>query len=287
MKIDTLIPDIKEILAKGIPKDQIDPEKARLFGENLTKTVVDSLTDRDRPATLRMSNIGKPSRQLWYEINMPEKKEKLLPETYMKFLIGHLIEELALFLADLAGHSVEGRQSEQVVEGVKGHRDVVLDGMTADVKSASKFGFQKFEEHKLLEDDPFGYMDQMDGYVEAGQTDPVVTDKENGAFLAIAKESGKMTLDVYPRRTNPDIKAVYNYKKKIVELPEPPERCFEPVPFGKSGNMKLGTTCSYCSFKQECHPGLRTFIYSSGPVFLTEVTREPDVPEILHAELEE
>jgi hypothetical protein len=54
-----------------------------------------------------------------------------------------------------------------------------------------------------------------------------------------------------------------------------PARTFEPIPEGKSGNMKLGLNCSYCGYKTHCHPGLRTFAYARGPVFLTDVIREP------------
>ena len=56
-----------------------------------------------------------------------------------------------------------------------------------------------------------------------------------------------------------------------------PNRAFSDVPDGKSGNMKLGTQCSYCEFKKVCWPDLKTYIYSSGPRYLTKVVREPKV----------
>jgi hypothetical protein len=78
--------------------------------------------------------------------------------------------------------------------------------------------------------------------------------------------------------------------KRIAQMKEEvakpaPTRCFEGIPDGKSGNMKLGVNCSYCAFKAPCWAdandgeGLRLFIYSTGPRWLTEVEREPDVPE--------
>ena len=59
----------------------------------------------------------------------------------------------------------------------------------------------------------------------------------------------------------------------------PPSRGFKPEADGKSGNMKLGVNCSYCDFKEKCHPGLRTFMYYKGTVFLTKVERVPDVKD--------
>jgi hypothetical protein len=43
----------------------------------------------------------------------------------------------------------------------------VIDGVTVDVKSASKYGFEKFLKHNLREDDPFGYISQLSSYVYA------------------------------------------------------------------------------------------------------------------------
>ncbi len=70
------------------------------------------------------------------------------------------------------------------------------------------------------------------------------------------------------------------HKKAIVELPEPPNRGFMAEPDGKSGNMQLCMECRYCEYKHTCWPGLRTFLYSGGPRFLTKVVKEPDVPEV-------
>jgi hypothetical protein len=68
--------------------------------------------------------------------------------------------------------------------------------------------------------------------------------------------------------------------KNIVKLSKPPKRCYEPVPDGKSGNMKLPVGCSYCAYKYECWDGLRTFIYANGPRYLVEVENLPNVIEV-------
>ena len=68
--------------------------------------------------------------------------------------------------------------------------------------------------------------------------------------------------------------------KKVVKQKAPPEVCYEAVPEGKSGNMKLAVGCSYCAYKKTCWPNLRAFLYSTGPRYLTEVKNEPKVQEI-------
>jgi len=117
-----------------------------------------------------MSSIGQPcERKLWYSINEPMEAEGLSGETRFKFLYGHILEELLLFLAGVAGHDVVGRQDTQEIEGVEGHRDAVIDGVVVDAKSASTYSYKKFEEGKLTENDPFGYVDQLQSYLYAGQ----------------------------------------------------------------------------------------------------------------------
>ena len=65
----------------------------------------------------------------------------------------------------------------------------------------------------------------------------------------------------------------------------PPERCYPDEPEGKSGNRKLGISCSYCPFKHTCWAdsnggrGLRTFAYSTGVKFMTHINKEPRVEE--------
>lgn len=246
----------------------------------IANAVVLNLSERQNKATLRMSNIGTPcNRKLWYTVNEPDEKEELSGEVRMKFLFGHILEEVLLFLAELSGHRVEGRQDEQDILGIKGHRDAVIDGVLVDVKSASTYSFKKFEEGKLADDDAFGYIDQIQSYLHCAQDDPIVTDKDRCAFFVVDKTLGNMCLDIHKRSSFPREKVV-EYKKEMVARPEPPARGFDPIPEGKSGNMKLGVQCSYCDFKNRCYPELRTFLYANRPVFLTTVKREPNVPEL-------
>jgi hypothetical protein len=98
---------------------------------------------------LRLSAIGKPDRQLWYDVNTETTEEKLPPSTRIKFLYGYILEELLLLCASIAGHTVEDQQKEVTVEGVLGHQDAVIDGVLVDCKSASGFSFKKFESNSM------------------------------------------------------------------------------------------------------------------------------------------
>ena len=112
-------------------------------------------------STLRMSNIGKPSRQLWYDLNAEQVPQQLASSTLIKFLYGHLLEELVLFFVKIAGHEVTSEQKTVEVEGIKGHMDCVIDGEVVDIKTTSGFAFKKFKEGTLTNDDPFGYISQL------------------------------------------------------------------------------------------------------------------------------
>jgi hypothetical protein len=225
---------------------------------------------------LRFSSMGRKDRQIWYMAQADKEPEAIQGKTYFKFLYGDVIELLILFLAREAGHSVERTQEEIEVDGVKGHIDAIIDGVVVDVKSASPYGYQKFKKNEVLNDDPFGYVQQLAGY------SAVLNPGEAAAWVAFDKVDG----DICVANLSASIIADFDPAERITHLKEvvaseiPPERCYPDEEDGKSGNRKLGTGCSYCAFKQECWPGLRTFLYSGKPRFLTKVVRVPDVLEV-------
>ena len=281
-KIDTLTQDIYSLFSNDggckIPKDKMDKAIEQCVS-NIKQQLLDAVTGNNiQPKKLRMSNVGYPDRQLWYQFQDIEE-EPLKDSDYIKFLYGHIIEELVLCFAELAGHKVTDRQKETKLEGVKGHIDGRIDGVLVDVKSASPMGFRKFQEGTLSNDDPFGYMDQLSSYATAEE------DSE-AAFLVMNKLSGQLCLmplhELEITNTGERIK----YLKGVVKSKTPPPKCYDDVPDGKSGNYKLGVNCFYCSYKKTCWAdannghGLRVFEYKKGKVYLTRVSRVPDVPEI-------
>ena len=257
---------------------ECNEENLNAFADNLKQLLRERLAKHERPASsLRFSALGKPDRQAWFDAHPdPAKEEPLTPKTYLKFMYGDVIEQLLLFLAKEAGHSVEQEQAEVSVDGVKGHIDAIIDGVVVDVKSASPYGYKKFKDGEVVANDPFGYVAQLSGYSN------VLTPGQDAAWLAQDKVSGDICIS---RLSVPVIKAHppaerIEQLKKVVSLEEPPSYCHELVPDGKSGNLKLDTPCSYCRHKFRCRDGIRTFLYSTGPRFLAKVVREPDVPEV-------
>lgn len=230
---------------------------------------------------LSFSSIGSPcQRKLWYKINTPTEAEPISPSNLLKFFYGDMIEELVLSLAEVAGHSVEGKQTRMYINGLAGHRDAVIDGMTVDVKSASSNAFKKFKEGNLREDDPFGYISQLSSYVYAAKDDPLVTNKTHGAFLVVDKQHGDICLDVYDFSEELERKEKEVENIKVMVTKEIPERPFQPVPQSKtSPNTKLPSSCVFCDFKKQCWPESRRFIYAGRDEYLVDVVKEPNVPE--------
>jgi hypothetical protein len=265
-------------------EESVDVEaEIELFGENM-KALMRTEFGRKRTTdrrTLRLSNIGRDDRVLWNVVNGTEKEE-IKPATYIKFMYGHLIEEMLLFMTRMAGHEVSDEQRVCEVEGIKGHMDCKIDGLVVDVKSASSFGFKKFKDGTLAMDDAFGYVDQIKAYAHAcGATEFgwLAMDKANG-HLAVLKYDLEDTQAPIHEHIKGDIRERIKHVKEMVKGDEPTELCTETVPDGKSGNKKLGIKCSYCQYKKHCYPELRAFAYSYGPKFLSEVVNEPRVQEI-------
>jgi hypothetical protein len=264
----------------GVDVDKIIDD----FGENVKMILKNNITEHEFDRRkLRMSNIGKKDRQLWYSYN-GYKGEELMPHTRIKFLYGHLIEEMVLALAKLSGHQVTDTQKRAEVGGIKGSMDCKIDGIVTDVKSASPYGFKKFKDGSLINDEPFGYVDQIKGYAHSeGETEMgwLVMDKTNGHLTYLKYDMADESQWYWTKLNFFSIVERIKAIKNIVKLSKPPKRCYEPIPDGKSGNMKLGVGCSYCSYKHECWgKDLRTFIYANGPRFLVETVNVPNVIEV-------
>ncbi len=273
MTIDTLISDVQQLLKR---KDGwFNEDLSKSFAADVSQRLSESFNSKDKPATLRLSQMGpKCPRALWHSIHTPELAEPLPPWAEMKFAFGHIIESWAITLAKAAGHKVEGEQDELYVDGIKGHRDCVIDGCVVDVKSCSSRAFTKFKDKSLGQNDSFGYLDQLDGYLVASAEDPLVTNKSTGYLWAIDKQLGHMCL--YEHESRPEhIRSRIKDYKTVVALRETPKCTCRTEPDGESGNVKLGVPASYSDFKYTCFPSLRTFLYSGGPRYLTHVERRP------------
>ena len=282
--LENVVPDIYNLL-ENLSAGEPLPLSEEALDETLAsmkEAIMHWATPRKRDTdfTVRMSNVGKPNRQMWFEKRDTDTGGDVDAPTQIKFLYGHLLEDIVLMLVRMAGHNVTDEQKEVTVNGIVGHMDCKINGQVVDVKSASKFAFNKFKNGTLAADDPFGYLGQIAGYEKAEGTD-------EGGFLVINKESGELCMYIPDDLDKPNIDTKINTLLDDLKLDKPPELCYNPIPDGKKGNMKLPKGCSWCKYKHECHKdandgqGLRTFKYSTGYTYFTEVKSEPKVDEIL------
>ncbi len=280
-KLETLVDDIYGLFKGG---HVVNEESLRVCLDNIGDNIKRSLLEANKrePRKLRMSSIGTKDRKLWFLHNLPPEQQEVIDgPTNIKFLYGHILEELLLFLVKESGHEVTGQQDTLAIGGVEGHRDCKIDGVTVDVKSASKWSFQKFEKGTLFGDDPFGYIAQISAYIQADGG-------EKGAFLAINKESGEIVVLMVEQIDTINAEQRIEDVKRVVDLPAPPEdKCYEPKPYGTSGNLVLDNNCGYCPFKDLCWKdanngkGLRKFRYANKIEDFVHIEKEPKVEEVL------
>ena len=108
--LDTLIQDIYSNLeglssgeALNISEEELDLTLARMKESILAWS---KPRQADNSFRLRMSNIGRPLRQLWYESKSPSGSHAISGSTQIKFLYGHILEEIVLMLVRMTGHEV-------------------------------------------------------------------------------------------------------------------------------------------------------------------------------------
>ena len=110
---ETLVNDIYNLMINRTPPEDVNvDEEIERFGEAvkvLMKKEFSEVRSRDNQRRLRLSSIGRTDKYLWNAFHKTAA-EKILPHTYVKFMYGHLIEELLLFLTRLSGHEVTDEQ---------------------------------------------------------------------------------------------------------------------------------------------------------------------------------
>ena len=280
--LSTLVEDIYQTVTDITGGDkEVPDELLNELGQKIARTIKTwSTPQHHNKFKLRMSNIGRPARQLYYS-QKDTQEIKHHASTQIKFLYGHIMEDLLIFLTKLSEHAVTDEQKEVLVDGVLGHMDCKIDGEVIDIKTASGFGFKKFKNKTLAEDDPFGYVSQLAGYERAEVTD-------NGGFLALNKESGELTLYQPEDLDKPNVNTLISNIESALKGEAPPDKCYKPIKSGSKGNMKLPMGCVYCSHKFVCNAdtndgkGLRVFKYAKGLEYMTKVVSLPKVEEIQH-----
>ena len=209
---------------------------------------------------LRMSNVGRPACQLWFDKNKPETALPKPTTFVMNMMIGDIVE--SVFKAILKESNVAFEDTDKVIlpvgdsndTNVSGSYDLIIDGAVDDVKSASDWSYRnKFESFDILKsDDSFGYVGLLDGYAKA-------SDNKAGGWWVVNKAYGGIK---YVPADNLDMEAELENIKQTVETVNANEfkRCFEPEPeFYKrkpTGNMLRPKGCKFCDYRYECWPTL-------------------------------
>jgi len=226
----------------GIKKD-IGEALKRQFG---------SRTKR-RKFQLRMSNVGRPTCQLWFEKNQPEKSHPLPTTFVMNMMLGDIVE--AVFKGLMREAKVKFDDSNKVFlnignQKVSGTYDLVLNDAVDDIKSASDWSYRnKFDSFDTVSaDDAFGYVGQLAGYAKA-------VGKKAGGWWVVNKANGSFK---YVPADNIDVdKEVAKLEENVKKVESNKfERCYdseEETFRGKpTGNRVLSKTCSFCRYKHAC-----------------------------------
>jgi len=202
---------------------------------------------------IRMSNVGRPTCQLWYEKNKPEVALPFPTTFIMNMMIGDIVEAVFKGLLKEAGVKYEDTEKVTLDVGdthINGSYDIVINDAVDDIKSASDWSYRnKFDSFDTLASgDGFGYVGQLAGYAKASGKRAGgwwVVNKANGAFKYVPATG----LDL-----DKEISKIENTVKTVEENKF--ERCFEPVPEtfrGKpTGNKVLNDGCKFCSYRFDC-----------------------------------
>ena len=207
--------------------------------------------------TLRMSNVGRPTCQLWYEKNKPEVALPFPTTFIMNMMLGDIVEAVFKGLLKEAGVQYEDSKTVHLDVGddsIRGSYDIVINDAVDDIKSASDWSYRnKFESYDTLASgDGFGYVGQLAGYAKASGKKVGgwwVVNKANGAFKYVPATG--LDLDAEVKKIEDTVATVKENRF---------EKCFQPIPEkfrGKeTGNKILNDGCRFCSYRFDCWPTL-------------------------------
>ena len=259
-------------------KTTMSEDTAQKIADDVREAVLRQFGESEkREFRLRMSNIGRPTCQLWFEKNKPEEALPRPTTFIMNMMIGDIVE--AVFKGLLTEAGVEYGDAEQVsldIGGttVNGTYDLTLDGAVDDIKSASDWSYRnKFTSFETLRSsDAFGYVGQLTGYARATGLKAGgwwVVNKANGSFKYVPATGIDTEQETLKLLTT--VKTVNENKF---------QRCFEAEDEtfrGKpTGNKVLCKNCSFCDFRKACWPGLKQL-----PAVKSQA-REPKLVDYVH-----
>ncbi len=257
-KFQDLPKDIYAMLKHRKGSTAFEDEKLVALGVAVAKHTADTMSEpmpRVRDKTVFYpSEIGKECvRQVWYKYNLPEVSAPISGPTHIKFLFGDYIEELLLYLAKKAGHTVEKEQErvEISVDGVtvRGRIDAVIDGVIVDVKSTTAYNFQCWNGKDLGPDnDAFGYRHQLNSYYRGAESLGLAV--PNMGLFFMEKASGVIGTCNVPHDSGWEDRV--RMLASVVDEPSPPPR-LPSVPLKTDvHNHGLPLSCQYCDYNKTC-----------------------------------
>ena len=206
---------------------------------------------------LRMSNVGRPTCQLWYEKNKPELALPFPTTFVMNMMLGDIVE--AVFKGILKEAGVQYEDTDKVTldlgdDSVSGSYDIIINDAVDDIKSASDWSYRnKFESYdSLASGDGFGYVAQLAGYARA-------SGKRAGGWWVVNKSIGQFKC--VPATGLDEQQEVEKIATTVQTVKENKfERAFQPVPEKfrgqETGNKVLNDGCKFCSYRFSCWPTL-------------------------------
>ena len=204
----------------------------------------------------RMSNVGRPYCQMWYDKNHPNAAKPHNTTFLLNMIVGDIVE--AIFKGIMTEAGVKYEDSKQVTakfgdQQIDGTNDLTIDNKVWDVKTASAWSYNnKFSSAAdLAQADTFGYVAQLCGYAEAEDIEP-------GGWIVINKNNMEFKFVSYDLDNKKEV--VQEIADKTAELERNEfRRCYEPIAetFYKkpTGNMMLSTTCGFCAYREDCWDG--------------------------------
>ena len=221
------------------------------FGEACKQAFIKQFSEeREEEFRPRMSSIGRPLCQLQME-KMGAKAETPAYNSKMRFILGDLIEALAVAILKSSGIKIDSMQ-EKVThafknDAINGTYDVEIMGKIWDIKSASPYSFQY---------DTFAYLAQGYLYSKA-------TGKDFGGWIVINKSTGEWSVLETPinneeasnkilEQVEKDLRTL-NSDAPFKRLFEDEEEYFNKKP---TGNRILGKECTFCAYKKTCWENL-------------------------------
>ena len=138
-------------------KTTFSEETAKKIGADVAEAVIRQFgSGKSREDfRLRMSNIGRPTCQLWFEKNKPETALPKPTTFVMNMMLGDIVE--AIFKGLLTEAKVAFEDADHVAleipeadVTIKGTYDIAIDGAVDDIKSASDWSYRNKFESSIL-----------------------------------------------------------------------------------------------------------------------------------------